>query len=259
MESENGILHTYHTNIKYFKVNKLFKLILKIIGVLIVGALGALLFNLFLLPYMVSSPYFENFEFVKYFKDGNIIVNKTDQIYIQENIAIQNAIEKVKKSIVAIQSAKLGLASGMVVTSDGLVVTLASVIPASGNFTVFLQGQQVSFTVVKIDAKNNLALIKIDKNNLPTVGFANTDEIKLGQRVFLAMPTSTKADNWIANEGIVRQISQDAVQTTISENSVLLGSPLFNTTGELVGMGATGKDGKIFAASISKIQALLGL
>jgi len=96
-------------------------------------------------------------------------------------------------------------------------------------------------------------------NSLNAVPVLYDIGFELGQRVFLAMPTSTKADNWIANEGIVRQISQDAVQTTISENSVLLGSPLFNTTGELVGMGATGKDGKIFAASISKIQALLGL
>ncbi len=237
----------------------MFYRILKIIGVLVLGALGALLFNIFLLPYMISSPYFENFEFVKYFKDGKIIVNKTEQVYIQENTAIQDAIEKVKKSIVAIQSAKLGLKSGIVVTSDGLLVTLANAVPATGNFSVFLQGEQVSFHVVKTDAKNNLALIKINKNNLPTVSFANSDKIKIGGKAFLATPTSTKEDNWIANEGIIKEIDQNSLKTNISESSAVAGSPLFNAAGELIGISFISQDGRVFAVPINKIQALLGL
>ena len=237
-------------------VNKLFKNILKIIGILVLGALGALFFNLFLLPYMIASPYFENLQLVKYFKDGKIIVNKTDQVYIQENTAIEDAIERVEKSVVAIQSTKLGLKSGIVVTSDGLLITLASAIPTNDNFTVSLQGEQVGFDLVKIDAKNNLALIKLSKNNLQTIGFADVDKIKLGQAVFLVVPT---LNNWLANEGIIKEIDPNLIKTNILESQAVAGSPLFNSTGELVGINFIDQDGKVLAVPVDKIQTLLGL
>lgn len=228
-------------------------------GVLVLGALGALIFNFFGLPYMVASVYFDKFQFVKDFKEGKIIVNPKENVYIQENTSIENAIERVEKSIVAIQSAKLGLKPGLVVTSDGLLVTLANAIPANGNFTVSLQGEQVNFTLVKIDAKNNLALLKLSKNNLQTVGFAHSDKIKLGQSVFLVSPTSKSGDSWLANEGIVREISENSIKTTISENSAASGAPLFNSAGELIGLSFISQDSRIYAVPIGKIQALLGL
>ncbi len=232
------------------------KLILRAIGVLLLGAIGALIFNFFGLPYMIASVYFDQFQFVKDFKQGKIVVNQQKDVYIQENTAIQNGVEKVQKSIALIQSTRLGPASALVATTDGLLVTLASAIPASGNFTVSLRGEKVDFKVVKTDAKNNLALIKIDKNNLQTVGFADFSKIKLGQAVFLVAPTK---DSWTADEGIVRQIDPNLIKTNISGTSVEPGAPLFNSAGELVGLGFNSQDSRISAVPIDKIQALLGL
>lgn len=243
------------------------KYILKVIGILILGVLGALIFNFFFLPYMITNPYFERFQFVKDFKQGKIIVNPKESVYIQENSAIEDAIERVKKSVVAAQSTKLGLKSGLIVTSDGLLITLASAVPNNGTFNVFVQGEPVSFKVTKIDHKNNLALIKIDKNNLPTVGFADPDKIKLGQSVFLVATTSIKPfdtaqgrqDNWLSNQGIIRQIDQNTIKTNISEKSIVSGSPLFNSAGQLVGINFIDQEGKISAVPIQKIKEFLGL
>ena len=237
----------------------IFKIALKVIAIVILGALGSFIFNLFLFPYMLVNPYFERLQFVKDFKQGRIIVNSTEKVYIQENFAIENAIQRVKNSIVAIQSAKLGLKSGLIVTSDGLVVSLADSLPQNGNFNVFVAGESVNFEVVKTDLKNNLALIKIDKSNLSTIAFADFDKVKLGQRVFLVASVSARQDNWLANEGIIRGIDKNSIKTNISDEQAAAGSPLFNSAGELVGLSLVDLKGKVSAVPIDKIQTLLGI
>ncbi len=234
------------------------KLTLKVAGIILLGALGALVFNVSVMPYFLASTYFENFQFVKDFKQGKIVVTKTDQVYIQENTAIEDAIERVKNSVVVIEGKTNTL--GLVATSDGTIITLASAIGLNANgVKVFLQGQQVDFKVVKIDTNNNLALLKVDKNNLQTVGFTNTDSIKLGQKVFLVAPTSPAEDNWFAGEGIVQEVDATSIKTDITAKPAVAGGPLFNSAGELVGLNIIDKDGKVSAISISNIQNVLGL
>ncbi len=235
----------------------MYKKVLTIIGILFLGALGALFFNVSVLPYFLASTYFENFQFIKDIKQGKIVVNKTNQVYIQENTAIEDAVLRVEKSIVTIEGNYM--TSGLIATSDGSIITLASAIPSNSNFNVFLQGEQVDFKVIKVDYENNLALLKIDKNNLQTVGFTDSDKIKLGQKVFLVAPTSTKQDNWFANEGIIREIDANSIKTDIVEKPSVTGGPLFNSAGELIGLNFVNSEGKISAIPINKIQKLLGL
>ncbi len=234
-----------------------------IIGILLLGALGALFFNVFVLPYLLTNSYFERFQFVRDFKSGKIIINPKEQIYIQENIALESAIEKVTKSIVAIQVTTLTqnsyLGSGLITTSDGLVIILANLVPAGTKFNIFINGEKVDFKIQKADYKKGLVLIKVAQNNLPTVGFADFDKIKLGQRVFLTAVSSTKASDWLINEGIVRSFNTNTIKTNISEKSIVSGSPLFNISGELLGLNYIDQDGKISAIPVSVIKTFLGL
>lgn len=239
-----------------------FKKTLKAIGILSLGAFGALLFNVFVLPYLLTNPYFERFQFVKDFKSGKIIVNPKEEIRIQENVALEEAILRASRSIVAIQGTGSGGAlysgSGLIVTTDGLVLTLASLTPASSSFNVFLNGEKVNFKVQKKDSKNNLALIKIEKSNLPTVGFSDFNKIKLGQRVFFTGALTTKSGSFLANEGIIRNFDQNIIETNISEKSVVNGSSLFNIAGELVGLSYLESDGTVSAVPVNKIKEFLG-
>ncbi|MDO8741173.1 MAG: S1C family serine protease [Candidatus Woesearchaeota archaeon] len=239
------------------------KTILIVVGVLLLGALGALIFNMFVLPYLLTNTYFENFQFVKDFKSGKIIINSKEQIYIQENTALESAIERVLKSTVAIQVTTLAgssyIGSGLITTSDGLIVISANLIPAGSKFNIFINGEKVDFKIQKSDYKKNLILVKIDKNNLPTVGFADFNKIKLGQRVFLTSVSSIKTDDWLANEGIIRSFNENAIKTNISEKSVVLGSPLFNISGELLGLNYIDQDGRVSAIPVSIIKTFLGL
>src|SRR3989344_2197417 len=141
------------------------KTIAKTVGILILGALSALVFEFFVFPYMLADSYFENFQFVKNFKEGKIIVNKTEQVYIQENTALENSIKNAQKSIVAIQKNGAVAGAGLIATSDGSIITLNSLVPAGSKISIFLNGEALTFQIVKRDLKNNLALIKADKNN----------------------------------------------------------------------------------------------
>ena len=130
-------------------MTKKLKIVLIIIGILFLGALGAMLFNVFTLPYLLTNPYFERFQFVKDFKSGKIIVNPKEQVYIQENIALESAVERVSKSVVAIQGITLAgnsyAGSGLITTSDGLIITLATFAPKGSKFDVFINGEKVNF------------------------------------------------------------------------------------------------------------------
>ena len=239
------------------------KIILIIAGIILLGALGALLFDVFVLPYLLTNSYFERFQFVKDFKSGKIIVNPKEQVYIQENMALENAIERVAKSVVAIQGTTLTgknyLGSGLIATSDGSIISLASLIPKGSKFNIFINGEKQNFKVEKQDLKNNLILIKIEKNNLPTVSFADFNKIKLGQRVFLTAVASTKISDWLVNEGIIRSFDENTIETNISEKSIINGSPLFNISSELVGLNYIDSDAKVSAVPISVIKTFLGL
>ncbi len=233
--------------------------ILKVIGILILGALGALLFNFFALPYMAASLYFDQFQFVRNFKQDKIVVNQTDKVYIQENTALESAIERVKPAVVAVANASSGFVAGLVVTSDGSIITLANGLLAGHNVNVYIKGEKQIASVVKIDQVHNLALLKMNQNNLQTVAFADAHAAKLGERVFLVAPTSIKQDNWFANQGIITEISAEALKTNITERLIGQGSPLFNSAGELVGLNVIGLESSVSAIPVDKIQALLGL
>lgn len=235
----------------------IYKNILKIIGLLFFGALGALIFNVFVSPYILTNPYFEKFQFVKGFKEGKIIINPKESVYIQENVAISQALQRVKRSIVAIQGEKSELKAGLIVTSDGLVVALAKAIPVKGSFEVFVAGESVDLGFIKRNNKNNLALIKINKNNLPTVGFAPSDKIELGQSVFLVFPTSKEQDNWLVNQGIIRELNKDVIKTSILEGKKSESSPLFNTAGELIGINFIDSENRVIAIPIQTIKEFL--
>src|SRR3989344_273075 len=197
------------------------KTILLFIGIIILGALGALLFNLFILPYLLVNPYFEKFEFVKDFKAGKIVINPKETVYIQETTAIEQALERLQKSVVSIQSSSLGLKSD----------------PSS------------------IDSSSQ-------DYYLQTVGFASLEKIKLGQRVFFVAPTSSLQDNWFVNEGIIKQIhlgQPQIIKTNILEKPIVNGSPLFNLSGELVGLNFIDLEGNISAVSVESIKEFLGL
>ena len=235
------------------------KNILKVIVIFVFGMFGGIFADQIFWPYFIERPFFYQYRL----DQAPIVMNKTEEIIIQENSALENAIEKVEKSVAGIKietaSGKTIEGSAIVITSDGLILTVFDLINQSGGTTLFFDGQAVEFRVLKKDAQNNLALLKIEKNNLPTTGFAEFGSLRFGQRVFLIGAFFRNGIfTKMVNEGIIKSYDEDSVITNIFEKSYIKGSPLFNIKGELVGINLTDQEGKVVAISINKIREFIG-
>ena len=241
------------------------KKLLIIIGVFVVGIVGGIFADQILWPYFIERPLFYEYGLEK----NPVYLTETNQIYIQENTALVDAIERVEKTVVGIKTkTKYGTilqGSGLIVTSDGLMVTLAELVPQGATFSFFLDGKEVSFQILKRDLQENLALLKLSDFSLTTVGFASLDKLKLGERVFLVGITFGSVKDGVqqvgktVNEGIIKSFDQNSMQTNIVESVLLAGSPLFNIQGEILGINTINSKGNVSAIPISKIKAFMGM
>lgn len=239
------------------------KNVFKVLGIFILGISGGIFGSQILLPYFMERSLFSQYRL----DQRPIYITEKKEIIIQENVALKNAIEKVKKVVVGVKTktkaGKVLEGSGLILTSDGFIITLADLVPRGSEFSFFFEGELVSFQILKKDLKENLALVKIEKRNLPTVSFANLEKLKLGERVFLvgAVFDEQKKDSLtlVVNEGTVRTFDKNFIKTNISETHLLKGSPLFNIEGEVLGINTIDKEGKISTIPISKIKTFAGL
>lgn len=235
------------------------KKILKILFIFVVGIAGGIFADQILWPYLIERPLFYQYRL----DQPPVLVTERKEVYIQENAALKEAIEKVDNSVVAVKTkTKTGKAlegSGLVLTSDGMMVTLAELVPQDSTFSFFVEGNMASFQILKRDLKENLALVKIEKSGLATVGFFNYDQLKLGERVFLvgAVFEAGKIKDSV-NEGIVKSFNQELIETNIYESSLAAGSPLFDIEGNLLGISTIEKDGRVSAIPVSKIRQFTG-
>jgi serine protease Do len=238
------------------------KNILKIIAIFIIGMVGGIFADQIFWPYFVERPLFYQYRLEK----APIYVTERKEVTVTENVALQNAIEKVKKVVVGVKTEtktkKILEGSGLILTSDGLVVTLADLVPYGSEFSFFVDGTPHQLIgggqVLKRDLKENLALIKIEKTNLPTAGFANLEKLKLGERVFLVGAAQTPNGGWVVNEGIVKGFDENTIETNIFESINLAGSPLFDIEGNVLGLNTIDKEGRVVSLPVSKIKSFAG-
>ena len=236
------------------------KNVLKIIGFFVVGMVGGIFADQIFWPYFIEKPLFHQYRL----EQSPVYVTEKKEVIIQENTALQEAIEKVDKTVVGVKAqTKTGEVlegSGLIVTSDGLLVTLAELVPQGSEFAFFVDGEAVSYQILKRDATENLALVKLGEAKLPTVVFADFNKLKLGERVFLVgIVFDEKVSSQVINEGVVKKIDKNLIKTNIAETDNIKGSPLFNIAGEVIGLNTINSEGKIIAIPIPKIKEFIGM
>jgi len=135
--------------------------------------------------------------------------------------------------------------SGFILSSDGYIMTNHHVVNGA-NKILILTNDKSSYEAKLIgsDKRSDLALLKIDADNLPTVKIASGDNVKLGEWV-LAIG-SPFGFNQTVTAGIVsgkqRKLAGDNyvpyIQTDVAINPGNSGGPLFNLSGEVIGVNA---------------------
>lgn len=138
-----------------------------------------------------------------------------------------------------------GQGSGFIVSPDGMILTNAHVVRDAKEVTVKLTDRREFIAkVLGSDPKTDVAVLKIDAKNLPTVIFGNTSDLKIGEWV-LAIGSPFGFENTVT-AGVVsakgRILPDDSyvpfIQTDVAVNPGNSGGPLFNTRGEVIGINS---------------------
>jgi S1-C subfamily serine protease len=236
------------------------KNIFKILAIFTVGMVGGIFSEQIFWPYFIEKPLFYEYGL----ENPPINVTERKEITIQENTALQESIKKVKDSVVGVRTkdsyGNIREGSGFVISSDGLIVTLAELVPAGSDFSFFVAGEKQRYEVKERDLEKNLALIKLERETLNAVSFGNIEEKELGERIFLVGKLfDEKGDPFEAvNEGIIKYFKEGFIHTDIFESRVLSGSPVFDIEGKVLGLSQIDNQGKLTVLPVSLIREFSG-
>ena len=240
--------------------------ILKFLLILIIGGLGGVLADQFLLPYLATVSPFSKIEFIRQASDGTTIINPTEEIIITENTALEQAIDKISPSLVVVQSFQskklINQGTGFIMTSDGLIITAADLVPIKASqYLVFRNNHSLIGQVIKRDLENNLALLEIEETNLPVVSLVDLENLHLGERIILVgVELVDSYLNQFVNLGIIRSINRETLKINLfEENSLANGSPLVNVKGEVIGLNLVDRKGLLKTIPVNKLKEFIGL
>jgi serine protease Do len=138
-----------------------------------------------------------------------------------------------------------GVGSGFVIEPDGYILTNAHVVDGAREINVkFSDKRERRAKVIGVDPLSDMALIKVDAHDLPTVKIGHADTLRVGQWVLaIGSPFGFEQS---ASQGIVsaigRSLPGDAyvpfVQTDVPINPGNSGGPLIDLAGRVVGVNA---------------------
>ncbi len=137
------------------------------------------------------------------------------------------------------------LGSGFIVSADGLILTNAHVVRDAKKVVVKLADRrEFEAKVLGSDPVTDIAVLKIDAPNLPTVRFGDADQLEVGDYVLaIGQPYGFEES---ASAGIVsakgRSLPGDStvpfIQTDVAVNPGNSGGPLFDSSGAVVGINS---------------------
>ncbi|WP_342649524.1 DegQ family serine endoprotease [Pseudomonas sp. REB1044] len=137
------------------------------------------------------------------------------------------------------------LGSGFIISPDGYVLTNNHVVADADEIIVRLSDRsELQAKLVGTDPRTDVALLKVDGKNLPTVKLGDSEKLKVGEWV-LAIGSPFGFDHSVT-KGIVsakgRTLPNDTyvpfIQTDVAINPGNSGGPLFNMKGEVVGINS---------------------
>lgn len=139
---------------------------------------------------------------------------------------------------------QVGQASGFIVSKDGYILTNSHVVKDASEITVALNdGREFAGKVIGQDPNTDIALVKIEAQDLPFIPLGNSDLLEVGQWVVaIGNPLGLQASLTVGvvsakgrnNLDLVR--IEDFIQTDAAINRGNSGGPLLNLDGEVIGI-----------------------
>ena len=166
----------------------------------------------------------------------SVVVITTEQVvYSQWSWYGQNQVES-------------GAGSGVIISSDGYILTCAHVVDGASTITVTIGDKDYTATLVGEDTTSDIAVIKIDADGLTPATVGNSDGLKVGQSV-MAVGNPLGELGGTVTGGMISALNRSVtIQGSSSVNTMSLiqmdasvspgnsGGGLFNMNGELIGI-----------------------
>ena len=147
------------------------------------------------------------------------------------------------------QQPRVGAGSGVIISTDGYIITNNHVIDGADELEVTLNdNRKFPAKIIGADPTTDIALIKIEATDLPTIPFGDSEKLKVGEWVLAvgnpfnltstvtAGIVSAKSRGNIGAGGKDRSKIESFIQTDAAVNPGNSGGALVNTKGELVGI-----------------------
>ncbi|HKT97032.1 MAG TPA: DegQ family serine endoprotease [Paraburkholderia sp.] len=136
-----------------------------------------------------------------------------------------------------------GVGSGFIMTSDGYVMTNAHVVDDADSIYVTLTDKrEFKAKLIGVDDRTDVAVVKIQANNLPAVAIGDSNKVRVGEWV-VAIGSPFGLENTVT-AGIVSAKGRDTgdylpfIQTDVAVNPGNSGGPLINMQGEVIGINS---------------------
>jgi serine protease Do len=167
---------------------------------------------------------------------------------------------------------QVGAGSGFFVSADGLILTNKHVVSdEQATYTVLTNdGTSYQATVLTRDPVNDLAIVKVDIQDAPTLSLADSAQLEIGQRVIAIGNSLGQYQNTVTTgvvSGIGRSIVaggteggvealEGVIQTDAAINPGNSGGPLLNSLGQVIGINtAVDREGQLVGFAIPSNDA----
>lgn len=201
----------------------------------------------------------------------SLVVKKS----IDSVVGITTKAEVTQQTFFGPQSGYVeGIGSGSIVSSDGYILTNSHAVSDAENSEIsvlFNDGTTTPAKLVWNDSTLDLAIIKVEKDNLPVMELADSDEVGVGDRVVaIGNPLGFELQSTVTSgiiSGLNRTVSFETgaqmdglMQTDAAINSGNSGGALLNSRGEQIGINsakAGNSDGIGFAIPINIVKPVI--
>ena len=166
-------------------------------------------------------------------------------------LTVPQIIAKARPSVVAISTVSgwsSGTGSGVIMTEDGTILTNAHVVNGAQSITVrVMDGGEYEATLIGLDEKTDLAVIKIDADNLTPAEFGDSSSIVQGEIADAIGNPLGLAFEGSVTQGIISAVSREMevegrtmtyIQTDAAINPGNSGGALVNGSGQVIGINS---------------------
>ena len=214
------------------------------------------------------------------------------QIIVPQEKAVTNVVEEVGPAVVSVVTKQVinseqqffapipqqrkGLGSGIIIDDEGYILTNNHVVNNADKIKVLLSdGRELEAEIIGKDWRNDLAVLKVEAEDLPVAPLGDSSKLKPGQlAIAIGSPYDVEFRNTVTT-GVVsalnrsinigkqpgnQRILEGLIQTDVSINPGNSGGPLLNSQGEVIGINTAimgNAQGIGFAIPINKAKTVI--